>query len=200
MLLKLLYTTCLVLQFLLTYSQPRWELTKDKNGISVYSAKEFSSKFKSIKVEGIFPGTIQKLVAILQNVNDNKEWVYRTKQSYLIRNINANELIYYAETELPWPISNRDMAIKMHFNLDNVNNLKVKATGVPDTVPEKEGLVRIKLFNAEWDVKNLGNSRISIQYFLTMDPGGSMPPGISNMFVSKGPYETFYSLAQLLEK
>lgn len=182
------------------FSQVQWELTKEKGGIKVFTAKEASSKFKEVKVEAVFAGTIEKLVNILINVGRTKNWVYGTKDCYVIKRINANEILYYSETSLPWPVSNRDIPIKMQLTPDYKNNtLKVFATGVPNAVPEKKGVVRLPYFNASWDVRSEGRNKINITYILKMDPGGSVPAGVTNMFVTKGPYETFNNLAEMLK-
>lgn len=184
----------------ISYSQTNWELTKDQNGIKIYTAKDPSSKFKSLKVEATFQGTLQKLVNILMNVDQTKGWVYGTKDSYIIKKISPAEILYYSETALPWPVSNRDVPIKMQLNLDQKNNsLRVNANGIPNAIPEKKGIVRIPYFNALWDVKSDGKNRLNITYVLKMDPGGSVPAGVTNMFISKGPYETFNNLAGLLK-
>jgi len=182
------------------FTQVQWELTKDDNGIKVYTAKDPSSKFKDIKVEAAFAGTIQKLMTILVNVGNTKNWVYGTKDSYVIKKISPNEILYYSETALPWPVSNRDIPIRMLLNLDQKNNfLKVTASGEPNAMPAKKGIVRIPFFNASWDVKSDGKNKLNIVYTLKMDPGGSVPAGVTNMFISKGPYETFNNLGQLLK-
>jgi len=183
-----------------TYGQARWELSKDQNGIKVYTTKDPGSKFKDIKVEAVFSGTIDKLVDILVNVARTKTWVYGTKDSYLIKRINPNEILYYSETALPWPVSNRDIPIRMQLNVDQKNNtLKVYASGVPNAIPEKKGIVRIPYFNAFWDVRSDGKNRLNVIYTLKMDPGGSVPAGVTNMFISKGPYETFNNLGEMLK-
>ena len=182
------------------FSQVQWQLTKEQNGIKIFTSKEASSKFKDIKVEATFQGTIQKLVNILINVDKTKGWVYGTKDSYIIKKTGTNEVLYYSETALPWPVSNRDVPIRMVVNPDFRNNsLKVSASGIPNAVPEKKGIVRIPYFNASWDVKSDGKNKLNITYILRMDPGGSIPAGVTNMFISKGPYETFNNLSQLLK-
>jgi hypothetical protein len=45
-----------------------------------------------------------------------------------------------------------------------------------------------------------GHDQISITYQLQVDPDGSLPAWIVNLFVSKGPYETFRNLSALLKK
>ncbi|WP_018613477.1 START domain-containing protein [Segetibacter koreensis] len=182
-----------------SYGQTNWELTKDKNGIKVYTATEGESKYKSIKVEAVLAGTLQKLVNILRDVGKNKEWVYSTKQSYPIRQISGNEILYYSETELPWPVSNRDIAVRMRFNLNPAKNtLKVVASGEPGAFPIQKGVVRLQFFSSTWDVKYVGNNKISISYYLKMDPSGNVPAPVTNMFITKGPYETFENLGKLL--
>lgn len=191
---------CLLICGRASFSQTNWELTKDKNGIKVYTANEGSLKFKSIKVEAVFTGTLQKLVKVLRDVKNNKEWVYSTKQSYPIKEISANEILYYSETSLPWPVNNRDIPVRMRLNFNQANNtLKVNASGEPNAFPLQKNVVRLKYFNSSWDVKYAGKNKIRIIYFLRMDPSGNVPAQVTNMFITKGPYETFENLAKLLK-
>lgn len=184
-----------------TATAQNWELSRDENGIKVYKGTSVSSGYKAVKVEAEMEGTVSKLVSILKDVSNNKNWVYKTKQSHLVSTISENEFLYYAETRLPWPFDDRDMVIRMKFDFDSVQNiLKVKATGEPDSVPEISGKVRIRKFNGDWSVKYDGGNRISIVYVLEVNPGGNISPGISNLFVTKGPFETFNNLSRQLKK
>jgi hypothetical protein len=197
---KLLLTVVALLLFTCTHAQ-NWELSRDENGIKVYKANSDSSRFKIIKVEALMSGTLQKLINVLKDVDNNKNWVYNTIHSYLVRNINENEFLYYAETHLPWPISNRDMVIRMHFGLDSVNKtLLVTATGEPDSLPGVNGKVRVRKFKGRWEVSSVGVNEIRILYFLELDPGGNLGAGLSNLFVAKGPFETFNNLSGMLKE
>jgi hypothetical protein len=103
MLVKTGLAVFLMLQTVVTESQTNWKLARNENNIKVYTAKNASSGFKEIKVETVMEGTLQKLMAVLMNVGNNNHWVYNTKQTYLIRTNGINEVLYYAETKLPWP-------------------------------------------------------------------------------------------------
>ncbi len=178
-----------------------WDLSKDENGIKVYTRKTDSSDFKSVKVETIFTGTCEKLAGILMGVDKNIKWVYNTKSLHPIKRFNDNELIYYAETSLPWPMKNRDQAIRINLYPDAANHaLKIITTGEPNAIPVTKGIVRVPYFLGVWNVKEINNGKISIEYYLNVDPGGSVPAWISNMFVAKGPYETFVNLSKLLKE
>ena len=183
------------------FCQDQWELSKEGNNIKVYTGKISNSSFKSVKVDCTMEGTIDKLIAVLKNVDGNNHWVYNTKQTHMIKNISDQEFIYYAETSLPWPLRNRDMAINMLFDKNALGNqLTVKATGVKDAAPEQNGKVRVPYFNGLWEVTQTDEKHIAIHYQLSVDPGGSVPAWAYNMFVSKGPYKTFNNLAALLKE
>jgi hypothetical protein len=93
------------------------------------------------------------------------------------------------------------MVINMKFDIDTINNtLKVTAKGKPDAIPEKKGIVRIQDFNATWEVQDDHKNHLVIRYFLSVNPGGSVSPGINNMFITKGPFQTFNNLSALLKE
>lgn len=187
------------LPFFSASAQPKWELAKERNNIKVYTSKDETSKFKSIKVEAAINGTLDKLVYLLTTASSNKDWIYNTKESYTIKKINSFETLSYTETEVPWPASNRDIPLNLRVDVDKKNNrLHVTAKGIPNAIPIKKGIVRIPYFNSSWDVLFDGHNKLLITYFLEVDPGGMVPAWINNLFVTKGPYETFSKLSTLL--
>ena len=79
------------------------------------------------------------------------------------------------------------------------NTLKIIANGLPNAIPHKQGIVRIPYFNSRWDVKFDGKNTLNIVYYLEMDSGGAVPAWLVNMFIAKGPYETFSGLAKMMK-
>src|SRR6476661_1210904 len=152
----------------ISIGQEQWIQKRSGHGITVYESAG-SGKFKTVKVHAVLDGTIQKLVAILQAVDQNKDWVYATKRSYLVDKTNDSNLVYYAETSLPWPMKNRDQPIHMIIRyIDSI--LTVTTTGVPDRLPVNEGLIRIRKFSGIWKVVPLNSNQLQIDYILSVDP------------------------------
>jgi len=199
---KKIYLVLLMLASTIFVSaQDDWKLSKDNNGIKVYSKKTEDAKFKSVKVVCDVEGTVDKLVAILKNIENNKNWVYNTKRSYIIKNVSSNEVVYYEETSLPWPLNNRDVIINMKFNRDDVHkSLNIEANGLAGQPEVTKGNVRLGYFKGLWQVTTKDSKHINITYLLTIDPGGSVPAWAYNLFLSTGPYNTFNNLAQQLKK
>lgn len=202
---KIFYRSCFFLSLAIISffapAQNKWQLSKDNNNIKIFTRKTDSSDFKSVKVEALLTGTCDKLAGILLGIEKQIKWVYKTKSLHLIKRFSQNELIYYAETSLPWPMRNRDQAIHIIIYPDSANqSIKIITKGEPNAIPVTNGIVRVPYFLGVWQVKTISPGKIFIEYYLDVDPGGSVPAWMSNMFVAKGPYETFMNLAELLRK
>jgi len=181
--------------------QYNWKLSKDQDGIKVYQSEVKHSKFKNIKVECTLEGTYDKLISVLNDVTNQKTWVYNNVSSSILKRISAHEFYYYSETRLPWPMTNRDAVVHLKMDMDSLNRfLKVSAVSVPAYAPEKSGMVRVPRSNISWYVTMPSAKTISIVYIFDAEPGGSLPAWAVNMFTDKGPYESFKKLSELLKR
>src|ERR1700722_10370646 len=184
-----------VSSFLPASDRNQWTLRREKDGIDVYSRPSDYSKFNDIRVDMDLPGTIEQLATILRDVNGYTDWVYATRTATMIRKVNDNEFIYYAEVGTPWPAANRDYYadMKIAFNATN-HSMNVVSVGMKDYQPEKKDLVRIPMSRGFWTVTTQSDSKIHLQYILQVDPGGAVPAWILNSFATKAPIETFTAL------
>lgn len=186
-------------QFL--HAQYNWKLEKEKNGILVYSSDVPYSAIKAFKVECTFNGNYDKLISILSDVKENSKWVYHIRTSELLETYSELDVVYYAETNMPWPMSDRDAIIRLKFNTDSLPKfMTVTGTSEPDRVPVKPQFVRMKHYTAIWNVTMPTNKSIHIEYILEMNPGGSIPVWFTNMFAKKGPLESFSNLKDKLQE
>ncbi|HMC85567.1 MAG TPA: START domain-containing protein [Chitinophagaceae bacterium] len=176
-------------------AQNNWILKRDKEGIKISTRRSDRSRFNDIKVEMDLPGNIGQLTAILVDVNKYSQWSYSTKKSVLIKKITPNKLIYYSEISAPWPVTNRDLYAIMEINTDSVLHLlKVVSVGDKNYQPPISDLVRIPYSKGVWNITTVSNKVIHLNYVLEVDPGGSVPAWILNLFSTKAPLETFKNL------
>ena len=197
---KLFILYILVALTINAHAQPSWKLTKEKNGIKVFLGGVENSKFKSIRVQAIMEGSISKLVNILSQVNKMTEWIYKCKKSYILKLVTPTNFIYYNETVLPWPVSNRDAVIHLIIYPDTLHQIvRINAVSEPKFIDVKDGIVRIPYSKAIWYVVETGN-KITIDYTFEVNPGGSIPAWLVNMMADKGPYESFDKLRMKLKE
>jgi hypothetical protein len=132
-------------------------------------------------------------------VSQFSEWIYNSKASKLLQQITPLDFIYYTETHIPWPLSNRDAVIHLRIKTDSLPRvLAIAGSGEPDRVPKISSKVRVPFYKANWKVTMPTDKTIKINYVVELDPGGNVPAWIVNMFADKGPYETFSKLAKKL--
>jgi START domain len=179
------------------YGQANWTVEKDKDGIKISTRPAASSQFNDIRVETDLPGNIEQLKTILLDVNRYKEWSYATKKSSLIKTLGPGRLIYYSEFEVPWPATNRYFYADIDLKEDsNAHTLNVIAVNLPNYLPAYKDLVEVVFTKGIWKVTTLSGKAIHVDYTLQLNPGGSLPSWVINLFSSKGPMETFENIKQ----
>src|SRR5215212_4791370 len=123
-------------------AQTPWVLKKDKDAIRIYTRDTKDSEFKSVKVTCTIPGTLSQLTALLLDVSAHKSWVYNTKASYLVKQPNPNQQIYYSQIDLPWPLADREVVVFMNIVQDPVTKvLHVNIDNAENNIPVKDGTV-----------------------------------------------------------
>ena len=182
------------------YAQCDWHLKKDEDGIKVYTSCSENSNFKLIKVECTINARLSQLVAFLLDVTKQHEWVYSNKTSQLIKKVGPNEIIFYSSVNVPWPCTDRDYISHIVINQQSPQAITIDAHTEPDLLPYKDGLVRVRKSSAHWDVTSLSSDVQKIVYTVQFDPGGSIPAWLVNMFVTKGPLQTFQKLRACVSK
>ncbi|RYY97207.1 MAG: lipid-binding protein [Chitinophagaceae bacterium] len=179
------------------FAQGGWKLTRSQDGLRIYQSE--NSGFKNIKVEATMPGSLDRLQQVLYNVGDFKNWVYGNKTAHQLKQVAANEYLYYSETALPWPLSNRDAVVHARVMRDGDRSLRITETSAAGVMPEQPGKVRVHRSAISWTATPAAPGSINIVYVFEAEPGGKLPAWLVNNFAEKGPYESFKKLARLLK-
>ena len=198
---KILLMSLLVFIGLSGFGQNAWKLSTEKEGIKIYTSEFPDSKVKAIKVECEVNATESQIVALLMDVNTSAEWVYRTKVSVLLKQVSPSELYYYSEVNMPWPTANRDFVAHLIVSQNPITKVVyIDGPAVPGMVPEKKGIVRISNSVGKWSITPWGYDHLKVEYTLHVEPGGSIPAWMVNMFATEGPLKIFKEIKVQLEK
>jgi hypothetical protein len=175
--------------------QDHWVLKTDKDGIQLYTQSVPGSPYKALKTVCTLQTSLSSVAAVLLDVKRSQEWVYGTSSCGILKQESPAVVFYYAEMGMPWPVTNRDFIVKISMTQDPVSKIiTVLAENQPDYIPEKKKLVRIRTSSGKWRIEPLSNGRVRVEYQLYVDPGGSVPATLVNMFSAKGPFESFHNL------
>lgn len=184
-----------------SYGQADWSLKSTKNGLNIYTKTVSSSGLKGIRVKCTLPAKLSQIVALIMDVNAGEEWVYGTKSSFLLKKVSPSELYYYSEVDIPWPINNRDFIAHLTVSQDPQTKV-VTINGPTDAnyLPSKPPIVRVSHSIGKWVLTPAKNNLVQIDYTLEVDPGGTIPVWLVNLFATSGPVETFKKMKEQVKK
>lgn len=184
----------------LASAQNECELKKDKDNIKVYSCKTKDSKFKTVRAEFQLNASIDEYIAVVTDVKNYKEWHYRVVNPRLLQIVSSTELIYYTQISAPWPVSNRDLILRQKLELNTTTKaLTVTLESIADYLPTVNKVVRVPASYSKMTITPIENSKLKVEYFIRVDPGGQMPAWVVNLVSTQAPYETFKNLMDRLE-
>lgn len=180
---------------------PDWKLRKDEDGIKVYTKPTKESGFDSFRAVMQLNISVNKIEHFLRNMDKYPDAFPDTKELKILSRPNDSTQIQYTLTNAPWPVSDRDGIYELVFHKDKkTGNIKTVAKALPDYLPEKEEVVRIKKSNTFWIVKSLGSNKTHLEYIVHADPGGNIPEWLANSAAVDVPFDTFSNIRSALSK
>lgn len=179
-------------------AQDKWELRRNENGITIYSQRK--GKIVSLHLLTEFNCTPAALESEIKNINNYTSWVYGNKRSGIIKKVDDDNIIYFTEAHLPWPIQDRDLVLELNVKPATATNpLTFTVKSISGVLPPKDHFIRVPYSLAIWRITPLPGNRTKVDYTFSIDPGGSIPGWLVNMTIAKGPYESFIKLRDILK-
>jgi hypothetical protein len=177
-----------------------WELKIQKNGVTVYTKSVPGNSVKAVKSVYTLKSSLSALVALVEDVPAYHNWIYHCSHAEILKNEGPAHLIYYQETSVPWPASNRDFIGNLKISQDKKTKIvTVNVDNQPDFIPEKSGKVRLKKFIEKIVIVPKGNGEVELTYELLLDPGGNIPSWMINLAITEGPYETSLEMIKTIQ-
>lgn len=181
-------------------SQANCHLKKDDNDIKVYLCDSEIGNFKTIVVELDVPATLSQYAAIVMDIDNYYKWQYKAIGPRLVGRVSQTELYYYSEVQTPWPTDNRDMIFHLNMHQDSVTKvIVVDLVETPDYIPRVKGVVRIPKAESTLTISPIDKTNVRVHYIIDVDPGGSVPAWIANMFAAQAPWHTYNNLREQIK-
>jgi len=195
---KLFIFSLLLFGLSASMAQGKWELKKNENGIEVFTRKAAKGNIKELRVVCELDATKVQLINMLEDISDYNSWVYSNKKSTVLKTITPQNIIYYTESHLPWPIKDRDLIIELNIT-PTPDVLSIVAKSLPAYLPQNNNYIRVPYSLAQWKVTQAPNNKLKVDYTFSVDPGGNIPSWIVNATLTIGPYNSFLKLKEILQ-
>ncbi|HEB62475.1 MAG TPA: hypothetical protein ENI82_04905 [Bacteroidetes bacterium] len=173
-----------------------WQLKRNTGGIKVYTKKVNNSDILVFKAVTIINAGFSKVASVIQDTKYCKQWMDRVKTIKILKKINNNNYYTYIETFVPWPFSNRDI-ILLYNVIKTDKSIIIKLTSIPDYIPNKPGIVRMKEGTGYWKISKINYHKSLVEYSFFSDPGGNLPNWLTNTFIEDVPFNTLKNLRKI---
>jgi len=170
---------------------PNWMLKKNENGITVYTRTVAGSDLKEVRVVNRVKSSLSGMVALLLDSKNYSDWMVGCKEARILKVMSDHEFYNYQVTDLPWPLSDRDVVADFKVEQDaSTKIVSFTKTAMPLLIPESNGLVRVQYLHAKYLLKPLSSDSVLVEMELQLDPGGSIPAWLINANIVAAPYKS----------
>ncbi|MEZ5007374.1 MAG: START domain-containing protein [Chitinophagales bacterium] len=185
------------------HAEEEWSLSRDKDGIKIYTRKYKDYNYKEYKGIVIVDGKVSDLVAILKDIQTYDKWSYNCVPN-TAKVLKKDEVKgeYYVYMEIKAPIvSNRDVVTLYKFHKPaSDGSVLVEFWGEKDYIPKKDGLVRVPELVGYWKAIPMGNGKIKIVHQAFSHPGGSPPASLVNGANVNAPFSMLSIIRDMIQK
>ncbi len=189
-----------LLSTLFFFGNNAWELSKDKNGIKVYTRKKTGYSFKEFKAVSQYQCTKDKIQAEFLDIEAMSQWYDMVEKVELLKKVSDSEAIYKIYFNFPSPTTDRYSTIKAGLTRDKATgDINVYSKYIEIDHKREPNRVLITNMQTSWSIKGPDNN-LSIEHIGYLDPAGSIPMWMFNSGLSDGPYRTLLNLKKRVEK
>ncbi len=197
-----LQLTCLVFLVFLTTNKllanTHWELEFDQEGIRVYTQLDEGSPYKQIKVLTTINAPMDRVMDILLDFNEYETWMNDVDECYLLNRLDSSFYVFIHE-DAAWPMQNRYQVSKMSFE-KAISKAQVRFKSVPNFIEKRTDAIQIKQFEGHWELEGRTEHQCILEYVLIQNPGGHIPPWMTNLYAVENPYNSVKKLKKLAEE
>ena len=189
----------LVFQNSCMFSQDEWNLNRDTAGIKVYSKKVEGYHFKSFKAITTINGSIHDFVFTLADIANFPKWGHQIKSATILEKTGDTLQIYYSIAKAPFPYKDRDGIYLNRFKWNSeTKTLIVEIEVLNDYLDPNEKYIRVKGYGY-WKLLVVSENKMEVTFSMQLDPGGSIPSWLANMFIDGAPFHTLLNLKNRIE-
>lgn len=183
------------------YAQDNWVLEKTESDIKAYSRIKEGTDYYEFRTIFKVKASILDAKKLITNVAHFENWLPSTKSSKLLKKVNDNVYYGYTVTEMPWPMSDRDLVFKSTTKKLGPKKYSITLIGTPDYIAEDAKKVRVKEYKAKWIIKEMEPNIIKVYYQASFNPDSSYPNWMIKNSMIDARIETSLNFrAQLLGK
>lgn len=188
----------LFLAFAAQAQTDEWTLARDKSGIRVYTKPVAGSELNAVRGVTTVESSLGKLVTLIRDPSLRPRWDNFCGDSYLFKQVSAEEELVYLHSKMPWPVSDRDMVNRVTWRQDPESLVvTMHSVATRDLLPPIKGRVRVTQALNDWQLTPIAGGLVEISTTVHLDPAGPLPSWLINSLSVESPYDVLKRLKAL---
>jgi hypothetical protein len=200
-------TGFLVMVFLITalttnalaQEETAWKKVGDSDGIMAYMRLKEGSSIYHCKATGMVNASMASIEAVLRDVPAMKEYAFNCSEACLVDlpgMEKSKDILYaYVKMNMPWPVQDRDSVAQIKFTVDpQTGTLYARGEGFKTDYRLSQDVIRTPINILKYTVVPKGTDKSEMTVEMFVDPGGSLPVSVINLFARFGPIMSFKSI------
>ncbi|MDQ8036157.1 MAG: START domain-containing protein [Pedobacter sp.] len=182
-----------------SHAEANWQAAGNKNGIKVWKRPVAGSPFVEFKAETTVSSTLSALLNLFYDLDAAPQWLDGTRRVVAVRRDDVkHEYILLIETDMPWPLQDRDAVLSGRWQQDPQSlTISLRSQSVEGIVPVNPKYIRNNIRN-DWTFIPQGNGKVKVVMGGHVDPGGNLPDWAVNMLIQESPLRTLANLKRMI--
>ncbi len=179
-------------------SRQQWEYLERDDGIDVWKLEIPGKELPGFRGQVIIDASIETILAEMMDSEHHTDWMYRCKESCILKELGADSAIAYNRTSAPWPVWDRDVILKVGYRYTaDRSHLVMRFNNVDsDLRPVPTNTVRMPLLKGFYKMWRVGPNKTKVLYEVEADIGGSIPKWVAKKASKDLPYITLSKLRE----
>ncbi len=184
-----------------SYASEAWSLALERDGIRVWKSWKPGSDLMAFRAETTVTSSLSGLMALFYDLEAAPTWLDHTRRVVaLARDDTSRKYTLLLETDLPWPLQDRDAVITGSWSQDPRSKaIMLRGNNAPaGFYPENNHFIRYRDLRSDWSFIPLKGGQVKVIMEGHGDPAGGLPAVAVNMLIQKSPFATLKNLRRVI--
>jgi hypothetical protein len=188
----------------------KWEMFDEEDGVRCYRRDVAGTDIVALRGEGFVAAPITRVASVLVDRSRAHEWIDRLGKTKMLRHLSETESINWNHVKTPTPLKDRDFVFKAVLSTDPAKKKVVLSYfSVTDPLaPVTDHYVRGHFQSGKFELTAVERTNkdgtktkgTQVVAEVIVDPRGSVPKFLVNMFQKSWPHKTITSLRKQVAK
>lgn len=174
-----------------------WTVIDRNRGLTMSRRVQEGCALPSFRGQGRIRGNVLQLLAVVLDLDKVSSWAHGVSTSRPLKRLDARTSLLYLESDLPWPIRDRDMVVRSEVEvIEPAKEFRITLQCVPEAKAERSGTIRVKRCQSTFLLRQVDAQTTEVDYVMSLDPGGYLPAWSAEFVTKSTPFKTLVALEE----